>query len=222
MVNNSQSRPDKIADPHFLFLGFEYLCRHYAHLSNKIEDFLLSEKRDLEAEVERLGRRRSILIRQSIFAHTSLYPGTVRHSLFIALYQQFEFTINQVCVELEKDFPNNIKVSDLKDRGISRSHTYLQKVVGISDPFELGAWNKIKDLNDLRNLSVHNDGRIRESQISKDTKTVERINEWAQVTIHESSILLSDGFVGKSCMFLLEQVYDFCDKLDAAGWRRDL
>lgn len=114
--------------------------------------------------------------------------------MFIALYQRFEFTMIEACTEMEKDYPNSKKLSELKGKGIQLAEAYLRKVVGISTPFEPTEWKKQKELNSLRNIIIHNDAIIKTDQVDR-INLVQRINQWVPVTIQETRTVLSEHFI---------------------------
>lgn len=194
----------------------QFLCEHYQHLSDKLEEYLISEINQFSNTINSLGQRSA---REDLnsWALATLYPNTVRYSMFITLYKQFEYALTEACHELEKDHPNSEKLSDLKDKGIRRAHTYLHKVVGIEEPFEPASWQKIKDLNTLRNKIIHNDAIIKTNE--KDhINIVKRINVWAPVIIKETRIVLCNNFIKHASQFLYKQTSYVAENLRTAGW----
>ena len=135
VIDSTEYAPEKKGDPQVVFLGFHYLSNHYAQLCKKIGEFLTSEKDLLEADIKKLEKRQ-VLKSVTLFALSSVYPNTIRYSLFITLYQQFEFTLTQVCIELEKDYPKGIKLTDLNHKGVTRAHTYLHKSWESANPLK--------------------------------------------------------------------------------------
>ena len=214
-------RNEKKGEPLLAFGIYDFLSRHYPNLSSKLEEYLLSEKNQYDAEIKKLEQRTAREDR-SLWAISTLYPNTIRYSLFITLFQQFEFAMTETCHELEKDYPNSVKLSELSDKGIARAHTYLRKVAGISEPFVPTAWGKIKDLNALRNIIIHNDAIIKADEPNRirRVEVVERINQWAPVTIRNVRIRLSETFIEHASRFLNEQGDYLGRKLIAAGWDR--
>lgn len=211
-----QRRTGKKADPLHWFTIHQFLSQHHAHLFNKLEEYLHSESQQYEAEVS----KRSVTTAAdnlTSWAFATLYPNTVRYSIFIVLYGQFEYTMNEACLELEEDHPNAVRLSDLNHRGITRSYKYLEKVVGIAQPFEPDSWKKLKDLNRLRNVIVHNDAKV-EKHESEIVKAIERINKWAPVRIEEKKVLLSQRFIECASHFIYEQVQHIGKTLQSAGW----
>ena len=125
--------------------------------------------------------------------------------------------MNEACIELEKDHPNAVKLSDLSHKGITRAYKFMEKVVGIGQPFEPTSWQKLKDLNALRNVIVHNDAKIEKHQ-TEIIKTIERINTWLPIRIDENKVFLSENFIEHVSHFLHEQITHIGKKLQSAGW----
>lgn len=136
------------------------------------------------------------------WAYATLYPNTVRYSLFITVYNHFEYSISEACIDLQKDHPNAVNLSDLNHKGITRAYKYLEKVVGIKEPFEPASWQKLKDLNDLRNVIVHNNAKI-ESRRTEISKVIERLEKWAPLRIEEDKVFLSKIFIERVSTFLV-------------------
>jgi hypothetical protein len=176
-------RTGKQGDPIAPLTIHQFLSQHYSNLFTKLEGYLASESEQYWAEIQKLPRRSASEDLNS-WAFATLYPNTVRYTIFITLYNQFEFAMNEACAELEKDYSDDVKLSDLKDKGITRAYTYIKKVVGIPQPFEVASWKKLKDLNALRNLIVHNDSNITDKNRQADVmKAIERICAWG-ASIH--------------------------------------
>jgi hypothetical protein len=199
----------KKARPLHWFTIHQFLSQRHAHLYIKLEKYLLRESRKAKA----VGSKRGLTSR----AFATLYPNTVRYSIFIILYSQFEYTLNEICHELEKDYPSAIKLSDLNHKGIRRAHRFLEKVVRIEQPFEPEPWKRLEDLNILRNAIVHNDAKVEKHQ-SDLIQTIERINKWAPVRIEEHKVFLSPSFIEHASNLMFEQVQYIGVKLQAAGW----
>lgn len=211
-------RTGKQGDPIARFTIHQFLSQHYINLFTKLEEYLTSEGELYWADIQKLPRRSA---REDLnsWAFATLYPNTVRYAIFITLYNQFEFTISEACTELEKDFPNDVKLADLKDKGITRAYTYIKKVVRIAQPFEAASWKKLKDLNALRNLIVHNDSNITDQNRQAEArKAIERISAWAPLDIKETKVVLSKDFMERVNRFLYGQVQYIGEKLQAAGW----
>jgi hypothetical protein len=206
----------KKADPLLCFTIHNFLSQHYTHLFKKLEEYLLLECEQYLAKLKELPITTA---QESInsWALETLYPHTVRSSLFITVYNQFEYSMNEACIELEKDHPEAVKLSDLNDRGIRQTYNYLGKVVGIKEPFEPTSWQKLKDLNALRNVIVHNDAKMKKHRTEL-IKAIERIKKWAPVRIEQDKVFLSETFLEHVNNFLYEQITHIGKKLKAAGW----
>lgn len=216
LPEKNQHRTMQKGDPLRYFTIHQFLSDHYAHLFDKLEEYLISECDQYSATINTFERRSSKEDLNS-WAFATLYPNTVRYSTFITLYKQFEYTLTEACLELEKDHPNRVELKDLKDKGIRRAHTYLRKVVEIKDPFLTPAWQKLQDLTTLRNFIIHNDAIIK-TDTAEQIKLVQRINVWAPVVIKEARIVLSKNFIKHVSQFFHEQAEYVAKKLMSACW----
>lgn len=190
---------------------FGFLALQYQKLSTKINELLASESETFDRKIKKLKRR---TMKEDIesWALKTLYPDTIRYAMFVAIYSQFEFYLNETCKELERK--HKIKLSDLKDRGITRANTYLKKVVGFEAPFDRQSWQKVTDLNIVRNWIVHADGTIGPHD---DIKVINRINNWAPVEVRDSKIILSKPFNKNVSQLLHSSAKELFEQLKSAG-----
>lgn len=90
-----------------------------------------------------------------VFRIRDVFAQVLRRSLFISAYGIIEQSLDQICINLQKERNYRVLLSDLKDRGIMRSKTYLVKVVGFSFSETAAEWQRIKAYQDLRNYLAH-------------------------------------------------------------------
>lgn len=181
MRSLSSSTPAPRRDPlrHLEIFGF--LARHYKKLAATLDRHLTKDSQAYDRKIAKLKVRTA---REDLnsWALKEIYPDAVRYAIFTAMYSQFEHYLNKTCEELEPK--HKIKLSDLDHRGIPKAYVYLTKVAGIESPFSDKSWQKLSDLNKLRNQIVHANGIIDSTQKIKDA--VERINTWAPPTTKDS------------------------------------
>lgn len=147
------------------------------------------------------------------WALKTLYPDTIRFALFVAIYSQFEFYLNETCKELE--LKHALKLSDLRDKGITRANLYLKKVAGLDTPFTPQSWQKLTDLNTVRNWIVHAGGLVSPKE---NISVIDRINEWAPLEIRDSKILLSPPFNKNVSQVLHSSAKELFEQLKSSGW----
>lgn len=165
---------------------FGFLAHHYKNLDVTLDRHLKNESHAFDRKTRKLKVRTAREDLKS-WALRDLDPDVVRYAIFIAMYSQFEHYLNETCKELEP--LHKIKLSDLDHRGIKKASVYLTKVAGIKSPFSDTSWQKLSDLNKLRNQIVHANGIIESTQEIK--KVVERINSWAPLGIKDTRVTLS-------------------------------
>jgi len=79
------------------------------------------------------------------------FPTILRTSLFLSVYTFLEKTLNDLCKDYEKDC--DIKLNDIKHKGITKSKFYLINVCNID--FPTIDWELIQQYNIIRNFLAH-------------------------------------------------------------------
>lgn len=95
--------------------------------------------------------------------YQNTFPDFLRRSVFVTSYSMFESALDNYAHDLGRMKGLRLTPNDMNGRGITRSKTYLVKVMGIDLP-ETDAWRELLALNKLRNCIVHNEARIEGSQ----------------------------------------------------------
>lgn len=88
------------------------------------------------------------------------FPNLQRRSALITLFAFFEHELNRLCALFQATENYQLTLKDVAGTGIERARTYLSKValVDLTDPPK--PWSDIKNIQALRNLVVHADGRF--------------------------------------------------------------
>lgn len=81
-------------------------------------------------------------------------------SYLLSLYSVVEAALDQYCILCNEKMNLKIELQDLKDKGITRSVTYLEKVVEIEVVKSDNRWAKMKLINEIRNDFIHRSGYI--------------------------------------------------------------
>jgi len=142
-------------------------------------------------------------------------PNLQRRSALITLYSFLENELDRLCKCIRTHENSALCLSDIADKGIARATTYLIKVGGLSNVRNCTQWQEIKNIQDIRNLIVHADGRIPEADASRRSKLLAYINasphlEAAQV------VKLHSGYLAHS----LETFTAFFGEIHAQLQRR--
>jgi hypothetical protein len=91
----------------------------------------------------------------------SIFPHFFRLSTFIGLFSYFENQLVKMCQRIHERKKYKIKLSDLNgDNTVEKTYRYLKLVVGIEMDDLNTHWEKIKDLQKIRNRFVHNNSNI--------------------------------------------------------------
>jgi hypothetical protein len=88
------------------------------------------------------------------------FPSLQRSSALVALFGFFENELNHLCELYKKTRSYNVSFKDLSGQGIERAAGYLEKVVNLNIQKQSQHWREIKDIQKLRNLLVHLNGKL--------------------------------------------------------------
>jgi hypothetical protein len=89
------------------------------------------------------------------------FPSLQRRSALITIYSFFEFELDKLCSRVKTHENFKLDVSDLGGKGILRSTTYLLKVAQLDGIRASAELNEIRNIQSIRNLLVHADGKLR-------------------------------------------------------------
>lgn len=95
---------------------------------------------------------------RSIFE--SYLPNLQRRSALITLFSFLESELDRLCDRIRVYEQNALELSDITDKGIMRATTYLIKVGGLPNVRNCKNWQEIKNIQAIRNLIVHSEGRL--------------------------------------------------------------
>lgn len=122
------------------------------------------------------------------------FPNLQRQSALITLYGFFDHSLSDLCSLFQKDRGHKIELSDLKGAGIERAVTYLVQVVGLDIDKSGPLWAEIKSIQAVRNLIVHNAGRL----TYKDGAPKKPEQQYVKESPHlsgDAEIEVSEGFL---------------------------
>lgn len=142
-----------------------------------------------------------------------VFPGILWSSLFVTCYSLLESELRSLCEALWhlKNCP--LKPSELADKGITRSQTYLKKVVKIKFPDRTMQWQEIKNYNLLRNKFAHGEDRVWDTK--EDRKFKSYVEKKTSISLDEHGrILISRDFIQEVIDNLRAFFNDLFDSLE--------
>lgn len=112
----------------------------------------------------------------STYNFSDSFSIMMKKSFLITTYSLLEKQLSILTILVEENAKTDLKLVDLKHRGIYRDYTYLIKVAGIAPPAEL--WKKIKIYNKIRNYFIHDIRKVvkQKDVIKMSNKAVPYIN----------------------------------------------
>jgi acyl carrier protein phosphodiesterase len=122
------------------------------------------------------------------------FPSLQRRSAFLTVWGYFEHELDKLCSLYRSEKGLGLALSDLKGSGIDRSTSYLQKVVGLNVQKTSEEWDRIKKLRRVRNVIVHQGGRLRDSEGKPLEDVIGYISEMEFLRGNDE-IIIEEGFL---------------------------
>ena len=132
-----------------------------------------NEKEELVLdEIPEEGTARVVEIHQGLNDETwdldsvfkEYFPSLQRRSALLTLCSYFEHELDKLCHLYKSEKEYQLSLSDLNGKGIDRSTNYLEKVAGLNIHKTSSEWNHIKGIQKIRNIIVHQDGKLEDHQ----------------------------------------------------------
>lgn len=154
--------------------------------------------------------------------NNTIHPSIHRESVTITLFSFFEHQLNDLCKDISSCLKDQIKLKDLHGQGIERAQTYLSKIANFDWSKVNGSWGYLKSAQRIRNLLVHNGGRINKYKDKDKDKLLKFIESNKNLRIEtvsigqdganiEKRIIIDAGFINE----LLENMELFFKQLDS-------
>jgi len=124
-------------------------------------------------------------------------------SYLLSLYSVVEAALDRYCLVCEEKMELKVKLEDLKDKGITRSVTYLEKVVELEIIKSDNRWGKMKLINELRNDLIHRCGYIgQDKKIKKYSSELNVEVEGGKIYLLYENILDIYNYIDKFMEFV--------------------
>lgn len=156
----------------------------------------LEEYDDFSVLVERYRGldNQTFIYLKSIFEE--YFPSLQRHSAFLTVWAMFESELRKLCERYRDERCSRLAFSDLQGKGIEQSTKYLEKVAGLDlHKSRSREWARIKKMNSLRNVIVHQDGSLRNGSNDQVKSALTYINETDTLSNLDNEIEIKDGFL---------------------------
>jgi hypothetical protein len=90
----------------------------------------------------------------------NLFPSIHWSAMFVAGFNLFEKTINDICKVVHAISGLNKGLKDESGQGIERAKVYLSKTHNITAPFSIKQWERIASFAKFRNVLSHTAGEL--------------------------------------------------------------
>ncbi|NHC63073.1 hypothetical protein [Paenalcaligenes suwonensis] len=138
------------------------------------------------------------------------FPNLQRRSALITLFAFFEHELNKLCALFQATEKYQLSLKDVAGVGIARARTYLSKValVDLTDPPK--PWSDIKNIQALRNLVVHADGRLPQDG-QTDRSALHKYIENNELLTGDREVVLRAGYL-KYSLTCFDEYFTQIDK----------
>jgi hypothetical protein len=129
------------------------------------------------------------------------FPSLQRRSALITLYAFFEYELDKLCRRVKAESGYKIDLSDIGDKGILRSTTYLLKVADMDGIRGSKEWQEIRKIQSIRNLIVHADGKLPPSPDGRKSKIDEYVEQSARLQrTDDGDLNITEGYLAHCLM----------------------
>lgn len=195
---------------HSLSLLVNYSKKIERQIDNGIADFNKNKKSEflVLSEEERIGQNVEHYDGLDSMSwnlnelHISYFPNLQRKSAFLTLYAFLEHELEKLGNKLKRESKLTAHPGDMFGQGVTRSLIYMQKVVGLKIEDNDSRWGRISDLNKLRNIIIHNDGRLLDHQ-------GEKVRDAKVVNQFQKHLVVADDEIILKATFLMEAINRF-------------
>jgi len=122
------------------------------------------------------------------------FPNLHRQSNLITLVSFLESELNKLCKIFKESENYKVDLKDINGKGIDRSIIYLTKVVSLNYNKNKTNWNELKNIQGIRNLIVHNAGKLFDLNDNVKKEEKRYINS-CEFLSGESEVILKKGFL---------------------------
>ena len=122
------------------------------------------------------------------------FPNLQRCSALVTIWGYFEHELDKLCLLYQSEKSYKLALSDLTRKGIDRAVNYLQKVAGLDPHKESKEWFQLKNIQKIRNIIVHKDGKLLDHKGCPIKDVVAYVNQMDCLS-GDSELMIKAGFL---------------------------
>jgi hypothetical protein len=138
------------------------------------------------------------------------FPNIQRRAALITLFSFLESELDKLCLLFQKTNEYPVSLKDLNGNGIERSSLYLEKVCDLKDCRNLPDWLPLKDIQKIRNIVVHNDGKLYDLNNNPRETEIKIVKKSDHLTEEYEGVILKDSYL----LFVLNSFTRYFTDLD--------
>lgn len=124
-----------------------------------------------------------------------MFPNILWSSVYLTLYSIFEHALDDLCSIIKSELNLKLSPTELRDRGIIRSETYLRKIAQLDFPADSEEWKDAKVANSIRNCLTHAAGIIDDYSKPEEIRSIVRSDANLSELEGEGRLVISKEYV---------------------------
>ena len=155
---------------------YKQYLQHLLDYSDILEQALYEHLKEFHEWVEKEASKLPEEDREGFYQYfgedewviSEIFPNILNSSLFLMCYSFLEAELVRLCKLLCQQKGLSPSYDEFHEKGndLQKTHQYLKKVAGLSFPDNTPEWQEINDWTRLRNVLVHNEGKLDSSKRS--------------------------------------------------------
>lgn len=132
------------------------------------------------------------IARDQLWISQNMIPRNLINSLFTSLFALFENEMIMVCELMGRKAGGAKDFANFKNGiGLSRVHNYLLSNFNVNISV-YSKWQEVRGIKDLRNMIVHNNGQLKNRDISAATRVSTYIGASASLSVDDAQNIVID------------------------------
>lgn len=147
-----------------IFIDLENIREHCDLMESSLKKELKDFRKRVDEQAEKLSSEEKTEFYEwysdDYWKLTDVFPNIQRNSMLIMAFSFFENKLKSICKKLKPYADCNIWLNDLYGDDIDRVKIYLKEIIKINFPNDDKNWEEISNIRYIRNLVVHNGGKL--------------------------------------------------------------
>jgi hypothetical protein len=204
---------------HALELLTHYARRIEAQIDAGVVHYKLHKGKDFIVDNEELGIGQEVEFYDGLDSmswdlddlHECYFPNLQRKSAFLTMYAFLEHELEKLSRKLKAELSLTPELDDVAGKGVQRSMMYMQLIVNLQIEKGASEWNQISEINQLRNLIIHNDGQLfdHDGKRKREAKIINQLSR--HLSEKDDELILGPTFL-KHVIQKFDELFQYLDQ----------